>query len=48
MAAGCRMEPPVSVPVVAGASLAATAQAEPPDEPPGVRVKSQGFLQGPK
>ena len=36
------MEPPVSVPVAAGASRAATAQAEPPDEPPGMRPLSQG------
>jgi hypothetical protein len=38
------MEPPVSVPSVAIASSAATAAAEPPDEPPGIRVMSQGFL----
>src|SRR5215207_9098661 len=35
-AAGWRMEPPVSVPVAAGAMPAATAAADPPDDPPGV------------
>src|SRR6476646_10612255 len=34
-AAGCRIEPPVSVPVAPRQRLAATAAAEPPDEPPG-------------
>jgi hypothetical protein len=34
-AAGWRIEPPVSVPVAAVAMRAATAAAEPPDEPPG-------------
>ena len=38
------MEPPVSVPVAAGVRRAATAAAEPPDEPPGTRVLSQGLL----
>ena len=33
--AGWRIEPPVSVPVAPIASRAATADAEPPDEPPG-------------
>jgi hypothetical protein len=42
------MEPPVSVPVAAGAMRAATAVAEPPEDPPGTRVASQGFLTGPK
>src|SRR5690606_27831763 len=46
-AAGWRMEPPVSVPVPAGTSLAATAAAEPPDEPPGERSRFQGFATGP-
>ena len=45
--AGWRIEPPVSVPVVAGSSRAATAAAEPPDEPPGTRCVSHGFLTGP-
>ena len=46
-AAGWRMEPPVSVPVAAAQSRAATAAAEPPEDPPGTRVRSQGFLTGP-
>ena len=44
--AGWRMEPPVSVPVTAGARRAATATAEPPEEPPGTRVVSQGLRTG--
>ena len=47
-AAGCRIEPPVSVPVAAGVSRAATAAADPPDEPPGEHSRSQGFFTGPK
>ena len=47
-AAGWRIEPPVSVPVVKGASRAATAAAEPPEEPPGTFFKFQGFFTGPK
>ena len=47
-AAGCRIEPPVSVPVAATHNSAATAAAEPPDEPPGTQSKSQGFLTAPK
>ena len=35
-AAGWRMEPPVSLAVAARQSRAATADADPPDEPPGV------------
>jgi hypothetical protein len=46
--AGWRMEPPVSVPVAAGNRPAATAAAEPPDEPPGTRVRSQGLCTAPK
>src|SRR5207237_1145169 len=46
-AAGCRMEPPVSVPSAPGTKRAATAAAEPPDEPPGVRSRSQGLRVGP-
>ena len=42
--AGWRIEPPVSVPVAAGSRRAATAAAEPPDEPPGTRAASQGLL----
>ena len=36
-AAGWRIEPPVSVAVAARQRSAATAAAEPPDEPPGTR-----------
>ncbi len=46
-AAGWRMEPPVSVPVAAAHRWAATAAAEPPEEPPGTLAASQGFLTGP-
>ncbi|MCY1221347.1 hypothetical protein D9M72_334000 [compost metagenome] len=46
--AGWRIEPPVSVPVAAGARPAATAAAEPPDEPPGTRLVSHGLRTGPK
>src|SRR5665213_912310 len=35
-AAGCLIDPPVSVPVAPKHKCAATAAAEPPDEPPGV------------
>src|ERR1051325_7570429 len=35
-AAGCLIEPPVSVPVAPRHKFAATAVAEPPEEPPGV------------
>ena len=43
-AAGWRMEPPVSVAVAPGASRAATAAAEPPDEPPGTEVCCPGVF----
>ena len=46
--AGCRTEPPVSVPKAAKTSPAATAAAEPPEEPPGTFCKFHGFLTGPK
>src|SRR5947199_2128793 len=42
-AAGCRTEPPVSVPSAPAARPPATAAAEPPDEPPGTRAGSHGF-----
>src|ERR1700759_4595776 len=42
-AAGIRTEPPVSVPRATSASPAATATAEPLDEPPGSRLGSAGF-----
>src|SRR4051795_1610211 len=41
------MDPPVSVPTAAGASKAATAAADPPPEPPGIRSRSQGLWVGP-
>ena len=47
-AAGWRIEPPVSVPIAAGARRAATATADPPLEPPGTRLRSQGFFTGPQ
>ncbi len=42
-AAGIRTEPPVSVPRATSASSAATATAEPLDDPPGRRRGSSGF-----
>ena len=42
-AAGWRTEPPVSVPKPPAARPPATAAADPPDEPPGTRVRSQGL-----
>ncbi len=38
----------MSEPSAHGARPPATAAAEPPDEPPGTRSGSQGFLEGPK
>src|SRR5918912_1556577 len=46
-AAGCLIEPPVSEPSAQGARPAATAAAEPPEEPPGTRSGSQGLRVGP-
>src|ERR1051326_395063 len=46
-AAGWRTEPPVSEPRAAGTMRAATAAAEPPDEPPATRVRSHGLGAGP-
>ncbi|MEZ5412267.1 MAG: hypothetical protein R2761_29815 [Acidimicrobiales bacterium] len=45
---GIRTEPPMSVPISKLVSPAATAAAAPPDEPPGVRARSQGLLVTPK
>ncbi len=42
-AAGMRIEPPMSVPSANGTQPPDTATPEPPDEPPGVRVASQGL-----
>ncbi len=52
-AAGWRMEPPVSVAVAPRHSRAATAAAEPPDEPPGTSAaldpsRRHGESTGPK
>ena len=47
-AAGWRIEPPVSVPIAQGARPPATTAAEPPEEPPGTRSRSQGLRTGPK
>src|SRR5215469_4095412 len=52
-AAGWRIEPPVSVAVAPMQSSAATADADPPDEPPGTSVvllppRRQGLPTGPK
>src|SRR5207253_9925798 len=41
--AGWRTEPPVSDPSAAGTAPAATSAADPPDEPPGTRVLSNGW-----
>src|SRR5476649_2926863 len=41
--AGIRIEPPPSLPCAIGTTRLATATAEPPDEPPDVRVASHGF-----
>src|ERR1019366_5769932 len=43
-AAGCRIEPPVSVPVAPRHNCAATAAAEPPLEPPGTSGVLAPFL----
>jgi hypothetical protein len=43
-AAGCRIDPPVSVPIDAAQKFAATAAADPPELPPATREKSCGFL----
>src|SRR5438067_11518748 len=42
-AAGILIEPPPSDPVAHGTAPAATAAADPPDEPPGVRLSSHGL-----
>src|SRR5262249_17430960 len=45
--AGPIVEPPVCVPIANGKNPAATAAAEPEDEPPGVRAESCGLVVGP-
>src|SRR6185436_3089210 len=47
-AAGMRIEPRVSLPSAPIHSPAASAAAEPPEDPPGERAVSQGFLHVPK
>ena len=42
-----RSDPPPSLPCATGSMPAATAAAEPPEEPPGVRSRSQGLRVGP-
>src|SRR6185437_12385518 len=44
--AGIRIEPPVSLPVAAMQKPAATAAAEPPEEPPGTRSVFHGLRVG--
>ncbi len=44
---GTRTEPPVSVPIAAGTSRAATAAPEPPLLPPGMRCRSHGLRTAP-
>src|SRR5687767_8041057 len=46
--AGIRIEPPVSVPSAPKHMSAATAAAEPPDDPPATRSSAHGFRTGPK
>src|SRR5438105_8814518 len=46
-AAGWRIDPPVSVPVAAGTSRAATATADPPELPPGTYSTFHGFFTAP-
>src|SRR5207244_6544766 len=47
-AAGIRIEPPESLPSAASARPAASAAAEPPDEPPAIRPGAIGFGTVPK
>src|SRR4029079_3857497 len=46
-AAGCRTDPPVSEPSAIGVIPAATAAAEPPDDPPATQRTSRGLRVGP-
>src|SRR5204863_3704061 len=45
--AGCRIEPPVSEPRAIATAPAATAAADPPLDPPGMRSVAQGLRTGP-
>src|SRR5437763_5082445 len=47
IAAGWRIDPPVSEPRESGVMPAATATAEPPLDPPGIRSTAHGFFVGP-
>ena len=46
--AGCLIDPPVSVPIVIGVRLAARADADPPEDPPGTKFLSIGLCTFPK
>ena len=46
--AGCLIDPPVSVPIVAGVRSAAKAEEDPPEEPPGTRRSPIGLITFPK
>ena len=46
--AGCLIDPPVSVPIVAGVNFAASAYDEPPEDPPGTKFSDTGFWTFPK
>src|ERR1700728_1217317 len=46
-AAGWRIDPPVSVPRPSGTYHGVTAADEPPDDPPGTRLRSHGLCEGP-
>ena len=45
--AGRMIDPPTWVPMAVGSMRAATAAAEPEEEPPGVRSRSKGWRVGP-
>src|SRR4051794_36842016 len=45
--AGCRIEPPVSVPIASGAWYDEMAADDPPPLPPGIRDRSHGLRVGP-
>src|SRR4249920_3562841 len=47
-AAGMRIDPPPSLAPAAGTIPAATADPDPPEDPPGVRPRSQGLREGPQ
>ena len=47
-AAGIRIDPPVSLATASGTIPAATAAAEPPLEPPGIRPRCHGLLVEPR